>query len=103
MLSSSTWNCSWSTETVMEFNTFLSKLVTMGSDGASVMLCLKNNNVHCYKDAMEKVPMAEKVLTLHVSQLWAGRPVIPGLFSCWPESDPACVCVGLLWRLGPLW
>ena len=46
MLSSSTWNCSWSTETVMEFNTFLSKLVVMGSDGASVMHCLKNNNVH---------------------------------------------------------
>ena len=75
----------WSAETVMEFNTFLSKLVTMGSDGASVMLGKKSEvlallkeqqpsliGVHCsahrlelcYKDAMKKVPIAEKVLTL---------------------------------------
>ena len=74
-----------SAETVMEFNTFLSKLVAMGSDGASVMLGKKsgvlallkeqqpsligiNCSAHrlelCYKDAMKKVPMAEKVLTL---------------------------------------
>ena len=31
----------WSAETVMEFNTFLSKPVAMGSDGASVMLVKK--------------------------------------------------------------
>ena len=75
----------WSAETVMEFNTFLSKLVTMGSDGASVMLGKKSGvlallkeqqpsliGIYCsahrlelyYKDAMKKVPMAEKVLTL---------------------------------------
>ena len=75
----------WSAETVMEFNTFLSKLVAMGSDGASVMLGKKSGvlallkeqqpsliGIHCsahrpelcYKDAMKKVPMAEKVLTL---------------------------------------
>ena len=84
----------WSAETVMEFNTFLSKLVTMGSDVASVMLGKKSGvlallkeqqpsliDVHCsghrlelcYKDAMKKVLMAEKVLTLlwiilHVSK-----------------------------------
>ena len=61
------------------------KLVAMGSDGASVMLGKKSGvlallkeqqpsliGVHCsahrlelcYKDAMKKVPMAEKVLTL---------------------------------------
>ena len=75
----------WSAETVMEFNTFLSKFVAMGSDGASVMLGKKSGvlallkeqqhsliGIHCsahrlelcYKDAMKKVPMAEKVLTL---------------------------------------
>ena len=74
-----------SAETVMEFNTFLVKLVAMGSDGASVMLGKKSGvlsllkeqqpsliGVHCsahrlelsYKDAMRKVPLAEKVLTL---------------------------------------
>ena len=74
-----------SAETVMEFNTFLAKLVAMGSDGASVMLGKKSGvlallkeqqpsliGVHCsahrlelsYKDAMRKVPLAEKVLTL---------------------------------------
>ena len=74
-----------SAETVMEFNTFLSKLVAMGSDGASVMLGKKSGvlallkeqqpsliGIHfsthrlelCYKDAMKKVPMAEKVLIL---------------------------------------
>ena len=64
-----------SAETVMEFNTFLSKLVTMGSDGASVMLGKKSGvlallkeqqpsliGIHCsahrlelyYKDAIKK-------------------------------------------------
>ena len=75
---SSYWIC-------LEFNTFLSKLVSMGSDGESVMLGKKSGvlallkeqqpsliGIHCsahrlelcYKDAMKKVPMAEKVLTL---------------------------------------
>ena len=73
-----------SAEIVMEFNTFLSKLVAMGCDGASVTLGKKSGvlalikeqpsliGVHCsahrlelcYKDAMKKVPMAEIVLTL---------------------------------------
>ena len=68
----------------MEFNTLLSKLVAMGSDGASVMLGKKSRviallkeqpsmiGVHCsahklelsYKDAIKKVPLAEKVITL---------------------------------------
>ena len=36
-----------SAETVMEFNTFLSKLVAMGSDGASVMLGKKSGVLAC--------------------------------------------------------
>ena len=74
-----------SAETVMDYNTFLSKLVAMGSDGASVRLGKKSGviallkeqkpsiiGVHCsahrlelaYKDAMKKVPLAEKVITM---------------------------------------
>ena len=73
------------TETVMEWDDFQKKLVALGSDGASVMLG-KNNGViallqkiqpatvavHCsghrlelaYKDAIKKVAVAEKVVTL---------------------------------------
>ena len=39
-----------SAETVMEFNTFLSKLVTMGSDGASVMLGKKSGVLALLKE-----------------------------------------------------
>ena len=39
-----------STETVMEFNTFLSKLVAMGSDGASVMLGKKSGVLALLKE-----------------------------------------------------
>ena len=74
-----------SAETVMDYNTFLSKLVAMGSDGASVMLGKKSGvhtllqeqqpsmiSIHCsahwlelcYKDAIKKVTLAAKVLTL---------------------------------------
>ena len=74
-----------SAETVMEYDTFLSKLVPMGSDGVTVMLRKKSGvlallkeqqpsliGVHCsahrlelsYKDAIKKVPLADKVLTL---------------------------------------
>ena len=71
--------------TITEWKTFISKVVALGSDGASVMLG-KNNGViallqseqpsviamHCsghrlelaYKDSMKKHPLAEKVLTL---------------------------------------
>ena len=87
-----------SAETVMEFNTFLSKLATMGSDGASVMLGKKSGvlallkeqqpsliGIHCsahrlelcYKDAMKKVPMAEKVLTF-----------LTGLYYMYRNSPP---------------
>ena len=73
-----------SAETVMDYNTFLSKLVAMGSDGASVMCGKKSGvcallqeqqpsmiSIHCsahqlelcYKDA-KKATLAEKVLTL---------------------------------------
>ena len=68
-------------KSVMEFNTFLSKLVTMGSDGASVMLGKKSGvlallkeqqpsliGIHCsahrlelcYKDAIKKYLWLEK-------------------------------------------
>ena len=74
-----------SAESVMEFNTFLSKFVAMGSNDASVMLGKKSGvialleeqqpsmiGVHCsahrlelsYKNAMKKVPVVEKVITL---------------------------------------
>ena len=72
-------------ETLVQWNEFVSKLVALGSDGASVMLG-KNNGViallkaeqpsmiavHCsghrlelaYKDSIKKFPLAEKVTTL---------------------------------------
>ena len=80
----------------MEYDTFLSKLVAMGSDGASVMLGKKSGvlvllkeqqpsliGVHCsahrlelcYKDAIKKVPLAGKVLTL-----------LTGLYYMYPNS-----------------
>ena len=74
-----------SIDTVVDWKVFTSKLVALGSDGASVMLG-KNNGViamlkaeqpsmiavHCsghrlelaYKDTIRKVPLAEKVVTL---------------------------------------
>ena len=74
-----------SAETVMDYNTFLSKLIAMGFVGASVMLGKKSGactllqeqhpsmiSIHysayrlelCYKDAIKKVTLAEKVLKL---------------------------------------
>ena len=47
-----------SAETVMEFNTFLSKLVAMGSDGASVMLGKKSKVV---KISLKTLPKKQEI------------------------------------------
>ena len=99
-----------SAETVMEFNTFLSKLVAMGSDGASVMLGKKSGvlallkeqrsliGIHCsahrlelcYKDAIKKVIMAEKVLTLLTGIYYMCSMLTGGgsFFKTVPSTEP---------------
>ena len=84
----------WAMNTITDWKTFTSKLVALGSDGASVMLG-KNNGViaqlqaqqpsmiavHCsghrlelaYKDAIKKFPLADKVVTLLVGLYYMYR------------------------------